>query len=392
MPTSSGIATAITGGVLIAAARVFGIFELYIVGAALLALVACACAWVLFNWRALKVDRRVEPSRLPAGATSVVSLNLRNQRIIPTPVARITDTVQGEIVADANIPPLRRNRATRANYRVPTSTRGIIPIGPMQTLVTDPFSLARVSRSSAPDTSLLVLPVIEAIAAPPRPGGDQAAHPDRTVGRISPAGEEFSSLRPYSVGDDLRKVHWASTARTGELLVRLEQTPEHGHSTVLLDVRRSSANPDTFERMVSAAASVATALHERGDIVRLATTDGKDLMATDQRSYDRLLDHLALIKQIDRTTPQLPPRRPGTARAETAVMVMGDDATEVFDLAQRITGARARAFAVYFPGANPTRIGSDNAVGLLRMVPVVPAASFAEAWSQHATRGRSRAS
>lgn len=388
MPTPAGIATLVAAGVLIAAARIFGIFELYIIGAALLALVACACAWVLLNWRALKVERRVEPVRLPVGATSVVSLNLHNKRLIPTPVARITDTVQGEVVADANIPPLRRHRSTRANYRVPTSTRGIVPIGPMNTVVTDPFGLARVQRSSAPDASLLVLPAIEDVAPPPRPGGDQAAHPDRSAGRLSPSGDEFSALRSYEVGDDLRKVHWASTARTGELLVRTEQMPEHGHSTVLLDIRRSSAGPETFERMVSAAASLVTALYDRGDIVQMATTNGAERIATDRVSYDRILDQLAVITQTSDSVPQLPPRKPGTGRAETAVMVLGDDATEVFELAKRVIGKRARAFAVYFPQNKATAIGGDNALGSLRMVPVAPSASFAEAWSRHAAHRR----
>lgn len=388
MPTGSGIATLVTAVVLLVGARVFGIFELYILGAALLALVACACAWVLLNWRALRVGRTVEPARLPAGTTSVVSLNLRNDRIIPTPVARITDTVQGEVVADAHIPPLRRHRSTRANYRVPTTTRGVIPIGPMHTVVTDPFALARVKRTSAPDTSLLVLPVIEPIAAPPRPGGDQAAHPDRIAGRLSPSGDEFASLRTYAVGDDLRKVHWPSTARTGELLVRTEQMPEHGYSTVVLDVRRSSADAETFERMVSAAASLVAALHDRGDVIQLATTDGSDLMATDTRSYDRMLDHLAVVAQTADGTARLPGRKPGTARAETAVMVMGHDAGEVFALAQRVIGSRARAFAVYFPGDSPTAIASNAALGLLRMVPVAPSTTFAEAWSNYGVRSR----
>lgn len=388
MPTPAGIATVITAGVLILAARVFGIFELYIIGAALVALVACACAWVLLNWRALKVERGVEPARLPVGETSVVSLNLFNQRFIPTPVARVTDTVEGEVVADAHIPPLRRHRSTRANYRVPTTTRGVVPIGPMTTLVTDSFGLAHVRRSSAPDTSLLVLPAIEAIAPPPRPGGDQAAHPDRTAGRLSPAGDEFSALRAYEVGDDLRKVHWASTARTGELQVRTEQMPEHGYSTVLLDVRRSSADAATFERMVSAAASLATALFDRGDLVQLATTAGAMLIANDARSYDRILDELAVVSQIAETTPRLPPRKPGEGRAETAVMVLGADATEAFALAQRVIGSRARAFAVYFPGEGATTIGSQSTLGSLRMVPIDANTSFAQGWARHATRGR----
>ena len=91
MPTRAGIATAMFAVLALAAGRVFGIFELYVVAAAMIALVACASLWVLLNWRSLHVRRMVHPARLHAGSTSTVTLDLSNQRLVPTPVARITD-------------------------------------------------------------------------------------------------------------------------------------------------------------------------------------------------------------------------------------------------------------------------------------------------------------
>ncbi len=89
-------------------------------------------------------------------------------------MARITDEVQGTVRADAHVPPIRRHGHTRASYRVPTETRGRIEIGPMKTLVTDPFGLASSVRTSAPDTTLLVLPHVDVITPPPQPGGTTA--------------------------------------------------------------------------------------------------------------------------------------------------------------------------------------------------------------------------
>ncbi|MCO4835320.1 MAG: hypothetical protein KC481_16800, partial [Acidimicrobiaceae bacterium] len=124
MPTRAGFATATFAVLALVAGRVFGIFELYIIAASMLALVACASLWVLLNWRSLHVRRMVNPARLHAGSTTTVTLDLSNQRLAPTAVARITDEVEGTIRADAHVPPIRRDTNTRASYRVPTQTRG----------------------------------------------------------------------------------------------------------------------------------------------------------------------------------------------------------------------------------------------------------------------------
>ena len=314
MTTRVGLATLVMGALAMMAGRIFGIFELYIVGASMIALVACALTWVIVNWRSITVRRQVHPTRLHVGSVSTVTLALGNNRFVPTPVAQITDEVQGVRRADAHVPPLGRNKSTRASYGIPAKTRGLVDIGPLQTRVTDPFGLASVVRRSAADARLLVLPRIDPIPAPPQPGGDIAMRPDRSPGRVGPSGEEFSALRNYEVGDDLRKVHWATSARTGDLMIRTEHVPEHGRSIVLLDVRSNSADPPTFERMVSAAASVLHACRSRGDTVRLVSTDGSELVADDVRSFDRMLDHLALIDQTADDDPHLALRHAGAGR------------------------------------------------------------------------------
>ena len=148
MPTPAGVATAVVGGALLIIARVFGIFELYIVAAAMLALVFCSVAWVLLNRRSLKVQRMVEPARLHVGGDSVVTLTLTNDWPIPSPVAQITDEVEGTPRADAHVAPLTRRGEAKASYRVPAEVRGRIALGPMRTRVTDPFSLAQASGGS----------------------------------------------------------------------------------------------------------------------------------------------------------------------------------------------------------------------------------------------------
>lgn len=384
MPTPAGIATAVIGGALLIIARVFGIFELYIVAAAMLALVFCSVAWVLLNRRSLKVQRIVEPARLHVGGDSVVTLTLTNDWPIPSPVAQITDEVEGTPRADAHVAPLTRRSEAKASYRVPAETRGRIALGPMRTRVTDPFSLASTVRSSAPDASVLVLPAYWPITPPPLPSGSVAARPDRNPGRIGPTGDEFSSLRSYVVGDDLRKVHWPSTARSGELVVRTEHVPEHGDSVVVLDVRRDAADPDTFELMVSAATSIVLACAERGDSVRLLTTEGVDL-CNDEVGTDGLVDHLAMVVQHDLRQAILPADdRP----AELAVLVVGSDegVTELISTHRSIPGT-ATVVRCVTPGARPTT--KDGALPSRRMAIVSDGAEFVALWPSLISNGGS---
>ena len=377
MPTRAGIATAASAVVLLASGRIFGVYELYIVAAAMLALVACACGWVLLNWRSLQVSRLVSPDRLHAGSMSTVTLSLTNPRMIPTPVARITDEVEGTVRADAHVPPLRRNGGTRASYRVPTQRRGRVEIGPMNTRVTDPFGMASSVRTSAPDTSLLVLPRVDVIPPPPQPGGETAQMLDRSPNRVGASGDEFSSLRAYAIGDDLRKVHWPSSARTGDLVVRNELVPEHGHSLVLLDVRDTAADPETFEKMVSATASIVVACRDRGDRIRMVTTDGIDHSADTTKGCDAILDLLALVEQTATTSVSLP-RKLGRRGAEAGAMIVGNDAES---LLSTMGGASLGASVVRFhpsgakPLARPVRLTSG------RMIDIQAGDDFAAVWT-----------
>lgn len=390
MPTRTGVATAVCAVLCLIAGRIFGIFELYVIAAAMLALVLCASLWVLLNWRSLQVNRSVSPPRLHAGTTSTVTLNLSNDRLLPTPVAQITDEVDGAIRADAHVPPIRRKSSTRASYRVPTETRGWVEIGPMRTRVTDPFGLAASTRTSAPDAALLVLPRVFDIAPPPQPGGSIAQQADRAPNRVGASGDEFSSLRSYATGDDLRKVHWPSSARLGELVVRNEHIPEHGHSLVLLDVREQVADAETFEQMVSAAASIVLACRKRGDRVRMATTDGADKTADSDVEADDILDFLAVVEQNKSASVSLPFRL-GRAGHEAGALIVADDAETLIASMPKSNNGRSTYVVQFHPRRHGHAEGAkQNAPGLrlasTRMIDVPAGDDFAAAWTRIAGR------
>ncbi len=373
MPTRSGFAAALMGVLLIIAAKVFGIFELYIVAVAILVLVVAAVLWVVLNWRSIQVTRTVMPPRLHVGQSSAVTLDLHNRRWLATPVAHITDSVAGSIRADAHIPPMRRGTPTKAGYRLTPDRRGRIDIGPMKTHVTDAFGLARVTRTSAPDASLLVLPRIDVVAPPQLPGGQMNPQPDRRAGRVGNQGEEFSALREYSIGDDLRKVHWPSTARSGELVVRTEEVPEHGRSAIVLDTRAHVADEITFERMVSAAASLVVACRDRDDEVSLAFTDGQRFDAVAPHDFAAILDRLATVVQTPERDISLGGRQ--SSGASTSVLLGGDDAGPLM----RSAGAGATTAVLFgdqISQESHTRRRSH------RILPVPLESTFAMEWNR----------
>src|SRR5437660_8459465 len=92
-----------------------------------------------------------------------------------------------------------------------------------------------------------------------------------------PVGLDFFALREYEVGDDLRRVHWRSTARTGDLMLCQDELRHGEVATVLVDTRAAAHDGDSFERALEVAASVTAALVAGGRRVRFLTTGGFDV-------------------------------------------------------------------------------------------------------------------
>jgi uncharacterized protein (DUF58 family) len=294
--TKQGWLVTIGGLVLVAGGRVLGVLELFILGASAAALVLFSIIAVSLARLRLNVDRNVTPPRVYAGSPSRVELSVRNDGTRTTPVVRMFDPVTGTRGADLMLGPLEPGVTARAAYRLPTEKRGIVEIGPLEVIVTDPFGVASSATVASPISELTVFPRVDEIVPVPHTSGDDphagADHPS-ALGRT---GEDFYALRPYVVGDDLRRVHWKSTARRDELMVRQDELPWQGRVTVLLDVRRSGHSPESLELAVSAAASVVTASWKRRDLVRLITTDGTDLgFAAGTAHAEAIMEFLATV-------------------------------------------------------------------------------------------------
>ncbi|WP_030765888.1 DUF58 domain-containing protein [Streptomyces sp. NRRL F-2664] len=246
----------------------------------LLALLPLICVYALHRTRfRVSGSRRLSPGRVSAGAEARVQLRMDNVSRLPTGLLMLQDRVpyvlgpRPRFVLDRVEPGGRRE----VSYRVRSDLRGRYPLGPLQLRLTDPFGLVELTRSFSTYDTLTVIPRTEPLA-PVRLTGESNGYGDGSRRSLALAGDDDVIPRGYRRGDDLRRVHWRSTARYGELMVRREEQPQRSRATVLLDTRRlafDGAGPDSaFEWAVSAAASSLVHVLEQGFSARLLTDTG----------------------------------------------------------------------------------------------------------------------
>lgn len=297
MLTRDGRALLVTAVVAAGAGRIFGIPELLVVGAATGVLLVVVAGLVHGRRLRLEVTRQVHPTRVHVGTDSTIELSATNRAGRRSPPLRLHDRVSETRGATLMVAPLGPGRSASAGYALPTHRRGIHRIGPLDVVLTDPFGLVEARTRAATVDELTVLPAVDLVQPPPLAPGEEphrASQPSRT---LAPSGADLHSLRPYVVGDDLRRVHWRSTARHGDLLVRVDEQPWQGRTTVLLDARHATA-PAALELAVSAAASVLVASRQRGDGVRLVRAGRRTVppMARGNAESDALLEQLAALE------------------------------------------------------------------------------------------------
>lgn len=323
---------------LFATGRLLGIGEFYVFGAMASLLVLGTVLYVRLTRLDLEVDRRIQPSRVHAGSTSRVEIHVRNLRRATTPLLRLHDRVSGTDGAQMLLPPLEPRGDATTTYRLPTTRRGVLTVGPLTITVADPFGLAHSALDAAGPVEVTIFPHVDDVLPVPFTVGHDPLAGALQTHSLSPSGDDFYALRPYVMGDDLRRIHWPSTARHDELLVCQHEQPWQGRTTVLLDVHDSGYETASFEVAVSAAASIVSANAKRRDLVRLVTTDGRDSgLGTGFSHLERMLEHLALVQATSRAN--LPSMvdllRQGTGSGGAFVVVAGD-------LTGERTGALAR--------------------------------------------------
>jgi uncharacterized protein (DUF58 family) len=204
--------------------------------------------------------RLLAPPRLPAGQSAAVTIQLANVSRLRTGLLLCEDTVPLALGSRPRfvLQGIAGGGSREFRYQLGSDTRGKYTVGPLQVRVADSFGLVSISRAFSAASTLTVTPRIVPLTRPPLAGnwlGD-SEHGKRS---ISASGEDDAAPRAYRTGDGLHRVHWRSTARHGELMVRREEQHWRNTATLFLDTRRSAYAASMFELAVTAAASIGVA-------------------------------------------------------------------------------------------------------------------------------------
>ncbi|WP_416979300.1 DUF58 domain-containing protein [Streptomyces sp. T028] len=297
MLSATGWGTAVGGAALTAAGYALGYGEAAALGGTCLLAVAVAALWTLPSPR-LGAERRIAPRKVGRGEPAEGIAVLTNKGGRTRRGLRVTDH-SGDEEITVGIPPLRAGTPYELRYALPTARRGPVPVGPLRLERTDPLGLARRLRSYGASDTLLVRPRI--CLLPVLPSG-RAHHVEGPTSDTADDGSlTFHALREYVLGDDLRRVHWRSTARTNKLMVRQMVDVSLPHTTLVLDTReRAYATEDDFELAVDCTASIAYAAARSHFPVHLLSETGT-VLHTEGSGNDgeALLDRLALVLRSD---------------------------------------------------------------------------------------------
>ena len=313
---------------------ILGEADLLRVGVFLCALPLATAAMVARTRYRLSCGRRVEPARVPVGETAQVVLRLENLSRVPTGVLLLEDRLPYSLGGRPRfvVSRIEPRGVREVSYPVRSDVRGRYLIGPLQLRFADLFGLVELNRSFTSSDALIVTPPV--VPLPPVVlGGDWAGGGDSHARSISTMGDDDVTTREYRHGDDLRRVHWRSTARYGELMVRREEQPWQNRGVLFLDTRASAHRGDgpasSLERAVAAAASVGSHLARHGFGMRFLTDSGEEVYdySADAMSgtgfEGLLLDSLAMVTPspgVDLTTGLSTVRRGGGEGLVIAVL------------------------------------------------------------------------
>jgi uncharacterized protein (DUF58 family) len=295
MPSGRGVLVFAAGLAVWVGARITGSTTLHMVAVGLVVLPLVAAAFARWSRQRLRLRRRLSDTRVQPGQRVHVELEVENRSPTPTAFLLLEDRLPSALGRSARLviaamPPKDRQRV---RYFLTPRQRGRYMLGPVTIDLSDPFALTRLRVEFDEREELVVAPEVENLTGGPdspfglTSGSALARHLFRT-------GEDFYTMRQYVEGDDLRRIHWPSVARSGHLMIRQDESARRSSAVLFVDTRDSAVgrtHSPCFEKVVSAAASVGILLLRYGFTLKLVTTQSPPQRVGEEA----LLDALAAV-------------------------------------------------------------------------------------------------
>lgn len=341
MPTRTGWWVLIVSVVAGVFGRLIGGIEFIVPAAAGIVAVALALLWRQLFPARLSIKKRLSPLRVPAGDSARVDLELCNGGSRRTPVLRLHDAVRGTLGFSVEVAPIAPEGGTvHASYRLSTASRGVQEVGPVTIRDSDAFGLVQREQRIPGVLRLVVHPRLEIIGSPRVSASEDSLLGKQHHQSLGLSDEDFDGLRPYTPGDDLRRVHWLSSARQDELQVRQPRPPRHGLLSVVIDTRPPGDLESALDVTTSIAGSIAASVLGAGDATLIETTDGRSTRRVIGSSQlNSLLEFLALLADGSPEIHAAIPSTDGSVIAVSADPLLITDESARRNFAQRL-GAR----------------------------------------------------
>ncbi len=270
--TRRGWLTLLLGAATYVVAWLFGAKALYPVATGLVLAPLAAASWVKLAAGPIRLRRRAGKGALLEGEDVWVSLEAQPESRVPPPGLVVTERIArfGDQVTTLSRAP-RGYRGTYVLERVP---RGRYEVEEARATIDDPFGLARAEVDLDARGSLLVYPRLVALDRLFSESGAHAQDGRRLLLR-RPSGFDLHSVREYEQGESLRKVHWKTTARRGQLMVKELEDAPRDEIAVILDADETAVVGESFDVQVRAAGSILRAHASHGRRALLAVNSAE---------------------------------------------------------------------------------------------------------------------
>jgi uncharacterized protein (DUF58 family) len=356
-----------------------GEVELLAIGAALGVAVIVAVLITAWNRPGVRVERRLAPHQVHEGDRATVELRLTNFRRLPIFNLTVTDGIKGLGTARFAMGVLGGKERASASYRIVCRPRGVYAVGPAGLETNDPLGLAGTETTAGQIDQLVVYPSVEELTGFPlvqgRDPANMASRPDHS----QRGGEDFYTLRSYRDGDDLRRVHWPTSARLDELMIRQMETPWQSRALVFLDPRATAfEDDDHFEKAVSGAASVVRHLAQGGFAGDL-WVGGPTI---EVNSYAAAMEALALVQRVPAIDLRaVATRLRTTGRGGLLVLVSGLPDADLLGV-HRLLGSQHRSSILLCATSSENEVLSHFRQAGVKTVLAGPHDRWAVSWNQ----------
>ncbi|PWB97112.1 DUF58 domain-containing protein [Salinibacterium hongtaonis] len=214
----------------------------------------------------------LNPRRVVVGDRAMGRMVVTNTGERALPPTRMELPV-GRGLAEFQLPGMKAGEEHEELFAVPTHKRAVIVAGPAESVRGDQLGLLRRAQKWADPVDLFVHPRTVRLA--PSAAGLVRDLEGQVSKKITNNDIAFHALRPYVPGDDRRYVHWRTSARIGQLMVRQFEETRRSQVTMIHASRSELyATEDEFELAISVTASIAAQIIRDGTQMNVVSESG----------------------------------------------------------------------------------------------------------------------